>query len=55
VARPFGDHRESDKPKLPVVKEPSAASAAAAMAMMEPVTPPVTAIRQVIGSGKTTV
>jgi hypothetical protein len=49
VARLFGDHRESDKPKLPIIKEPAAVSAAAAMAMMVPVMPPVTAIRQVIG------
>jgi hypothetical protein len=45
----LGDHRESDKPEVPIVKETSAASTAAAVAMMEPVMPPVTAIRQVIG------
>src|SRR5215469_10239717 len=49
VARLFGDHRESDKPQFPIVKEPAAAAAATVVATMIPVMPPVTAIRQVIG------
>ena len=55
MARLFGDHGKNNKPKLSVVEEPSAMPAAAVMVMMASMMPPVTAIRQVIGVGETTV
>ncbi|HEX3416786.1 MAG TPA: hypothetical protein VHT21_10350 [Stellaceae bacterium] len=55
MARLFGDHGKNNKPKLSVVEEASAMPAAAVMVMMTSMMPPVTAIRQVIGVGETTV
>jgi hypothetical protein len=49
----LGDHGQCEEAKLAVVERPSATPSAEPVAMM--VMPPVTAIRQVIGLGETTV
>jgi hypothetical protein len=50
-----GDHGEGDKAQFAIVERPTVAAAAGMRTMIVPVMPPVTAIRQVIGMGETTV
>ena len=55
MPRLLGDHGQCEDAKLAVIERPAATSVAASIAMMAAVMLPVTAIRQVIGLGKTTV
>jgi hypothetical protein len=55
VSRLFGDHREGEQAKFAIIERPAAAAASEPVAMVAVMVPPVTAIRQVIGLGETTV
>jgi hypothetical protein len=55
VARLLGDHGQGEKAKLAIVERPAAAASAEAEAVMTVMMPSVTAIRQVLGLGETTV
>jgi hypothetical protein len=55
VARLLGDHGKGENAKLAIVKRPAAATTAEAEAVMPVMMPSVTAIRQVLGLGETTV
>ena len=54
MPRLLGDHRQRERAKLAIIERPSVPAPAATFAKMS-VMPPVTAIRQVIGKGETTV
>jgi hypothetical protein len=55
VSRLLADHRKGEKAKFAIVEQPTAAATAESVFMMAVVAPPVTAIRQVLGLGETTV
>jgi hypothetical protein len=55
VTRLLSDHGKGEHAKLAIVKRPAASATAEAEAVITVMMPSVTAIRQVLGLGKTTV